>query len=170
MSELKPVDRKILFELMKNSRKSDRDLAKVSGVSQPTVTRKRAYLEKELIESYTAIPKWAKLGYNIFAITFIKIKAELATKDKYAESRKRGINWLMSQPNILMGGGCRGMGVESFMISIHKTYADFDDFLYNYRLELGDTAEEVSSVIVNLAGRDLLKPFNVKYLAEAETE
>jgi DNA-binding Lrp family transcriptional regulator len=154
---------------MKNSKRSDRELAKVLGVSQPTVTRRRASIEKELIESYTAIPKWSKLGYNILAITFIKIKTEIATKEKYAESRKRGSNWLMSQPNILMGGGCRGMGVNSFMISIHKTYADFDDFLNNYRLELGDTAEDVHSVIVNLAGRDLLKPFNVKYLAEAET-
>ena len=69
-----------------------------------------------------------------------------------------------------MAGGCRGMGVDSFMISIHKTYADFDEFMHNYRLELGDLAEDIQSVIVNLAGNELLKPFNPVYLAEAETK
>lgn len=170
MSEMKPIDRRILFELMKNSRRSDRDLAKVLDVSQPTVTRKRASLEKELIESYTAIPKWSKLGYNLFVITLVKIKTEIASKGKYDAVRKRGTEWLMNQPNVIMAGGCRGMGVESFMISIHKTYADFDEFMHNYRLELGDMAEDVQSVIVNLSGRELLKPLNVKYLAEAETK
>jgi DNA-binding Lrp family transcriptional regulator len=35
----------LLYELMKNSRKSDRDLAKILDVSQPTVTRMRRKLE-----------------------------------------------------------------------------------------------------------------------------
>ena len=170
MSELKPIDRRILFELIKNSRRSDRELAKITNVSQPTITRRRTSLEKELVESYTVIPKWTKLGYNLFAITLVKIKTDTASKEKYDTVRKRGMEWLMSQPNILMAGGCRGMGVESFMISIHKTYADFDEFMHYYRLELGDLAEDVQSIIVNLAGRELLKPFNVKYLAEAETK
>ena len=46
MKELKPIDYKLLFELMKNSHRSDRQLAKALGVSQPTVTRRRAMLEK----------------------------------------------------------------------------------------------------------------------------
>lgn len=37
---------KLLLEMMKNSRRSSRDLAKVLGVSQPTVTRTRQRLEK----------------------------------------------------------------------------------------------------------------------------
>ncbi len=41
MKELKPIDYKILFELMKDSHRSDRQLAKALGVSQPTVTRRR---------------------------------------------------------------------------------------------------------------------------------
>ena len=170
MSELKPIDRKLLFELIRNSRRSDRELAKAMGVSQPTITRKRAFIEKELIESYTAIPKWAKLGYYIFAITLVKIRTSIGTKERYDAVRKRGLEWLMSQPNIVMAGGCRGMGVDSFMISIHKTYGDFDEFMRNYRLEMGDFADDVQSVIVNLAGTELLKPFNLKYLTETETK
>jgi DNA-binding Lrp family transcriptional regulator len=61
MTKLKDIDFKILFGLMKNSKTSDRQLAKKIGVSQPTVTRRRARLEKELINGYTAVPKWEKL-------------------------------------------------------------------------------------------------------------
>jgi DNA-binding Lrp family transcriptional regulator len=170
MSELKPIDRKLLFELIRNSRRSDRELAEAMGVSQPTITRKRASIEKELIESYTAIPKWAKLGYYIFAITLVKIRTSIATKERYDAVRKRGLEWLMSQHNVVMAGGCRGMGVDSFMISIHKTYGDFDEFMRNCKLEMGDYADDVQSVIVNLAGTELLKPFNLKYLTETEAK
>jgi DNA-binding Lrp family transcriptional regulator len=44
---------KLLPEMLKNSRRSDRDLAKVLGVSQPTVTRTKQRLKKEYIRTYT---------------------------------------------------------------------------------------------------------------------
>jgi DNA-binding Lrp family transcriptional regulator len=168
MKELKPLDYELLFELMKNSRRSDRTLAKVLKSSQPTITRRRAKLEKELIEGYTAIPRWKKLGYEIFAATLVKSKTALATKEKYETVRKKGIEWLMNQPNVIMAGGCRGAGVNAFMISVHKNYSDYDEFMYKYRLELGDTAEDVKTVLINLAGRELLKPLHFKYLTEVK--
>jgi DNA-binding Lrp family transcriptional regulator len=166
--KLKPLDYKLLFELMKNAKRSDRQLAKLLRVSQPTVSRRRAFIEKELIDGYTAVPKWKKLGYEILAITLIKTKSSLASKEKYAAVRKRGLEWLMKQPNIIMSGGCRGMGVSAFMISVHKSYSDYDEFMYRYRLELADTVDDLQTVIVNLAGREILKPLNLKYLAETE--
>jgi DNA-binding Lrp family transcriptional regulator len=153
---------------MKNSRKSDRELARILGVSQPTVSRKRVSLEKEIIENYTIIPTWHKLGYDLFAITLVKVRVVSAIETRYNEVRKRGAEWLVNQPNVLMAGGCRGMGVESFMISIHKTYADFDKFMNDCRFKLGDLFEITQSIIVNLAGDEVLKPFNPAYLAQAE--
>lgn len=167
MKELKPLDYELLFELMKNSRRSDRTLAKVLKSSQPTITRKRAKLEREVIEGYTAVPRWKKLGYEIFAMTLVKSKTALATKEKYEIVRNKGMEWLMNQSNVIMAGGCRGEGVNAFMISVHKNYSDYDEFMHNYRLELGDTAEDVKTVLVNLAGRELLKPLHFKYLAES---
>jgi DNA-binding Lrp family transcriptional regulator len=166
MKKLRPIDYRLLFELMKDAKRSDRQLARLLGVSQPTITRKRSFLEKELIDGYTAIPKWDKLGYEIFAITLIKIKSEIASKEQYATIRKRGLEWLMSQPRIVMAGGCRGMGVDSFMMSFHQTYADYDEFMRSYKLELGDLIEDVQYVLVNLAGKELLKPLHLKYMAE----
>lgn len=168
MDSLKPIDRKILNELIKNSKRSDRELAKVLGISQPTVTRRRALLERELIEGYTAIPKWMKLGYEIFAITLTKIKADIAAKNKYDTTRKRGLQWLMSQSNIIMAGACRGAGTDSFMISLHRSYSDYDDFMREYRLELGEFIDDVQSILVNLAGKELVKPLDLRYLAEAK--
>jgi hypothetical protein len=60
------------------------------------------------------------------------------------------------------------MGVDSFMISLHKNYADYDDFMRTYRLELGEFIDDVQSILVNLRGKELVKPLNFKYLAEAK--
>ena len=166
MRQLKELDYKILYALMKNAKRSDREIAKALGISQPTVSRKRAFLEKEVIDGYTVIPKWEKLGYKIFAMTFVKIKPVVGTKEEYADSRKRGTEWLMSQPNIVMSGGCRGMGVDAFNLSFHKNYSDYDDFMRNLRLEMGDLIEDVKSVLVNLSGKELLKPLHLKYLTQ----
>ena len=112
MTSLKSLDYKLLFELMKNARRSDRQLARVLSMSQPTVTRRRSFLEKELIDGYTAIPKWEKLGYEMLVITFVKIKANIASREKYEATRKKGTQWLMGQPNVVMAGACRGMGLD----------------------------------------------------------
>jgi DNA-binding Lrp family transcriptional regulator len=41
MGELGPADYELLRELMKDSRRTDRQLAKAARASQPTVTRRR---------------------------------------------------------------------------------------------------------------------------------
>ena len=168
MKELKALDYRLLSELIRNSRRSDRELAKVLHVSQPTVTRRRALIEKELIDGYTANPRWEKLGYELFAITFVKIKSVIASKEKYSDTRKKALEWLVKQPCIIMSGACRGMGVDSFMISIHKSYKDYDEFLRSHRLELGEFVEDVQSILVNLGGKEILKALGFTCLFEAE--
>ncbi|MGD0160671.1 MAG: Lrp/AsnC family transcriptional regulator [Candidatus Bathyarchaeia archaeon] len=44
---MKDLEIRLISELMKNSRRSDRQIAKELGVSQPTVSRTIARLEKE---------------------------------------------------------------------------------------------------------------------------
>ena len=63
----------ILKELIRNSRRSDRELAKAIGASQPTVTRNRRLLA-DYIRSYTIVPEFGKIGYEIMAFTFAKAK------------------------------------------------------------------------------------------------
>jgi len=168
MTKLKDIDFKILFGLMKNSKISDRKLAKKIGVSQPTVTRRRARLEKELIDGYTVIPKWVKMGYEILAFTFVKTIQTLGLRDKYEAAHERGRKWLMNHPNVIMSGGCRGMGVNGFMISVHKSYSDFDSFMAEHKRELGDMFTDVQAVLVNFGGSQILKPLHFKYLGEGK--
>jgi len=167
MKKTKDIDFRIISELMKNSKLSDRQLAKKLGVSQPTVTRRRKSLEGEIIENYTLVPKWDKLGYEILAINFVKIRQAVATDEKYQSVRERGLKWLMKQPNIIMTAASRGMGMDAFNISLHKGYADYDDWFRSFRLEWGDLVDDIQSVLVNLRGGEVVKPLNFKYLSEA---
>lgn len=166
MKRLKSIDHKILFELMKNAKRSDREIAKKLGVSQATVSRRRAVLERELIDGYTAVPKWEKLGYEILAITLIKYKPILGSKEKFEAVRKRGMEWLMKRPNIILGSGCQGSRINSFTISVHKSYPDYDKFMHGLRFDLGDFIDDIQPLLVNLSGTQVLKPLHLKYLAE----
>lgn len=165
---MKDIDFKILHELMKNSKRSDRDLARQIGVSQPTVTRRRARLEEEAIDNYTLIPKWLTLGYSILVITLVKLDSRTRTNERNISERKRALDWLMKRPQIIMGSGCTGNGSDSFMISVHKSYGEYDDMLRELRRDLGDTINDIQSILVNLEGNDVLKPLGMKYLAETE--
>jgi len=73
---MKELELRLLSEIMRNSRRSDRDIAKAIEVSQPTISRIIKKLEKEgYIEEYTMIPNFHKLGYEILALTFVKLRA-----------------------------------------------------------------------------------------------
>ena len=55
----------LLLELLKDSKRSDREIAKVLGVSQPTVSRMRWRLEEEgWIKDFTVIPDFVKMGFS----------------------------------------------------------------------------------------------------------
>jgi DNA-binding Lrp family transcriptional regulator len=160
-----PLDLRILSELMKNARVSDRQLAKMLDISQPTVSRKRAFLEKELIDGYTVIPKWDKLGYELLAITLIKTKPLYSQKEYSAAVNKRGFEWLRNQHNVIMGGAIQGMGFHAHLITLHKRYTDYNEFLNKLRLDMGDIIDDIQSLLVDLIAKDI-KTLHLKYLAE----
>ena len=166
MKQINEIDRKILAGLLRNSKESDRKLAKIIGVSQPTVTRRRARLEKEAISSYTLIPKWVKLGFKLLVIKFIKSSGARTSPEQLKETLEKSKKWMKQHPNVLLCAGCRGMNVDGFMISIHKDYSEFDKFMRDHNLALGRYLDDVQNVIVNLDGGQILKPFDLKYLAE----
>jgi len=117
---------KLLSELMKNSRRSDRDLAKAIGSSQPTVTRARNRLEKEgYIREYTVIPDFAKLGFQIMAFTFLSKGKELApTELEKARKLVRKTLRETGASTIMVERGS-GLGQDGVIISFHKDYAAY---------------------------------------------
>jgi DNA-binding Lrp family transcriptional regulator len=90
-----------LRELLKNSKRSDRELAKVLKVSQPTITRTRHKLEQSgLIQDYTIVPNFRKMGFEILALTFVKMRAEILTPERMAEAREYAAEFPVSKCDI----------------------------------------------------------------------
>ncbi len=122
---MKDVEFKLISELMRNSRRSDRELARAMDVSQPTVTRMRGKLEKEgLIKEYTIVPDYRKIGYHMMAITFAKFHnqptAEVLKKAKVVAQEKLGE---IGEAILLE----RGIGLNSngVVISFHRDYSSY---------------------------------------------
>jgi DNA-binding Lrp family transcriptional regulator len=164
MKELKPIDYKILFELMKDSHRSDRQLAKSLGVSQPTVTRRRAMLEENYIEGYTVIPKFGQIGFEMAALTFIKSKLKFKIGNEKAEALKKMKEWYIKQPNVILVLDGRGMGWDAVCISLHENFADFANFIRAHDAELSEWVVESQTFHADLKAGITIKPFHLKYL------
>lgn len=124
-------------------------------------------VEQGVIQGFTIIPDFVKIGYEIMAITLIKAM-EMFTKKDYADIRSQGLTWLKKEPAIIMGGACEGMGMNSFILSLHKSYSDYSKFMLKLRLEMGGFIDDLHSVLVDLGAAKRLKPLHLKYLAEGE--
>jgi DNA-binding Lrp family transcriptional regulator len=168
MAKLKTVDYKLLWELMKNSRRSDRELAKVLGTSQPTVSRRRIIIEKSFIDGYTAIPKWEKIGFELVAFTFVKHKIKYAKPEVRAAAFKKVEEWMMKQPNVILAIDGQGMGWDGVCVSFHKSYSDFTEFMRKHNSELSELLIDTQSFIADINPTTIRKPFHLKYLANAK--
>jgi DNA-binding Lrp family transcriptional regulator len=168
MKDLKPIDYKLLFELMKDSHRSDRRLAKALGVSQPTVTRRRALLEENFIEGYTVIPKFGKIGYELAAFTFLKSKLKQKTGQEKEEALKNMKEWYLKQPNVILVADGRGMGWDAVCISLHENFTDYTKFIRAQDSELADFIVENQTFHADLKPGLIVKPFHLKYLAETQ--
>ena len=151
----------ILNELIKKSNRSDHEIAKAIGVSQPTVTRLRNQLEKEgTIQEYTIIPNLTKMGYSIMAIFCIKYKAH--KKEKVKQMSKEAVT---DQSSVLFASRAQGMGKNAISISLFKNYKEYADYINDLSSKWDDVVEEWSSMLVDLKG-PILKPFSLRYLVE----
>ena len=161
----KDLPQKLLRELLKNSKRSDRELAKILKVSQPTITRTRHKLEKDVIQGYTVIPKWQKIGLKIFAVTFIKSKLKYASVKESEAAIQKTREWLAKQPNVIFSAGGEGMGWDGVTVSLHEDYSDYMQFKRRHDSELGEFLDESQTYVVDLEGI-IEKPFHLKYLAD----
>jgi DNA-binding Lrp family transcriptional regulator len=148
---------KLLFELMKNAKRSDREIAKIIGVSQPTITRMRQRLEKTAIVGYTVIPDWTELGFEITAFTFVKAKGtpELSEKAK---------NWIMKNPNVVFAAGGEGMGMDYAIQSFHKNFSGFSEFIDNLKTAWAENLQDLQTFLMTTGEERTMKPFSLKYL------
>lgn len=165
MKEMKPVERQLLFELLKDSNRSDRELAKVLGVSQPTVTRRRADIERNFIDGYTAVPRLEKIGIELVAFTFVKHNIKYSKPDEREKAYNKVREWMMKQPNVILAIEGQGMGWDGVFISFHENFTAFTEFVKNHNSEFSGMLVDSQSFLSSIGPTTVRKPFHLKYLA-----
>ena len=125
---MKDIELRIIAELMKNSRRSDRELAKAIGVSQPTISRLIRKLEKEeYIREYTMIPDFQKLGYNVMAASSLAV-TEPYTNERLGDIRKDATEQESKNPNaFLMAVNGLSKDKNRLFIVFYESYSDYLD-------------------------------------------
>ncbi len=156
MPKQKIID--LLYELMRDSKRSDRELAKVVKVSQPTITRMRKTLEKQgYIREYTVLPAMEKLGFEILALNFLDA-------DVTEEFRK----WASQNPKILFA--CYGEGLNGkalLLVSLHKNFTDFSQFTSEIEKLFGSNISFFKSFLSSLKV-NVVKHFSLKNLERVQ--
>ena len=160
---MKDVELRLISELMKNSRRSDRELAKALGVSQPTVSRTIKKLEKEgVIKEYTMIPDFKRLGYQIMGVSFYgkgepltneklrKAAAELESKNPYAS---------------LMAVNGLGLGKSTMFITFYKDYTSYSEAMSAARSIPLAEPNRLESFLVDLNDESNYRLLTLKQIA-----
>ena len=124
---MKEVEIKLISELMKNSRRSDRELAKAVGVSQPTISRTMKKLEKEgYIKEYTMIPDFEKLGYSMLGFTLVKRKAVPPEKLDEVNKASADLEKAGPYPNLIAVNGI-GLGKDVLFATFYRDYSAYTE-------------------------------------------
>lgn len=163
---MKDGELKLIYELMKNSRRSDRDLAKAIGVSQPTVTRIRSKLEKEgYVSEYTMIPDFAKLGYTILGLTFVKLRKGF-NSEEVDKVRKIARECLKANHYglVTLERGM-GLGYDGVIISYHESYASYLELLDSLKHFTFLDLAGIESFLISLDDEVHYAPLSFKVLA-----
>lgn len=159
---MKNIELRLISELVKNSRRSDRELAKKLGISQPTVSRTRMRLEKQGLIDYSAVPNLAKLGFEIIAVTFGKRDYQ-----KHPEiNLQKAKDFAERHPSIIFGSAGRGLGYDRIAISIHRNYSDYSRFLQEMRTEWAGIIDIKDFFIVSLKSKEVIQPLSLKQFAD----
>jgi DNA-binding Lrp family transcriptional regulator len=125
--KLKDVEVRIIAELMKNSRRSDREIARAIGTSQPTVTRVIRKLEEDgVIREYTMIPDFKRLGYGMMGVVMMGLESPLSKAqfqkiaDATSEVEEDGFH-----PGLMGVNGMSSGRKNRLFVSFYRNYSDY---------------------------------------------
>jgi DNA-binding Lrp family transcriptional regulator len=164
---LEDIELRLISELMKNSRRSDKELAKALAVSTPTVSRTIHKLEKDgVIKEYTIIPDFAKLGLSLVTMTFVKLKEKLS-RGELAKAENLVKENLKKTPYLQMVMAERGLGFsyDTVIVSIEKNYSDYAKLLDRIKSYPHIESSQTQSFMIDL-GTQPYFPFTFQTLAK----
>ena len=168
---MKDVEARLVSELMKNSRRSDREIAKALGVSQPTVSRLITKLQKEgVIKEYTMIPDFCKLGFNLMSIIMFKLKPISSEEIQELQKAARKLDNQERRPYFAIMDGI-GLGKNLVILSFHENYGDYATYINEVkeaarsRMEAYINALDVEGFLIDLNYKDHYQPMTFSSIA-----
>ena len=167
MKAVKDTDLNLIVELMRNSRRSDRDLAKAIGVSQPTVSRMIKKLEKEgVIREYTMIPDFSKLGFEL--MSFITTKEnELLREDETVQAWMKARELAKKTPQpFLFVLSTKPSGADTTAFALHENYTEYATYLKGIRENPLVSVDSVVGFIAQTNPKDHYLPLTLSEVAD----
>jgi DNA-binding Lrp family transcriptional regulator len=163
---MKESELKVVIELIKNSHRSDRELARAIGVSQPTLSRIREKLEKQgVIKEYTIIPNYPQLGFELLSITFTRMKGPLS-KEVLQDYAKRARNTMNEHPSaLILGSTGLGCNADYVAVAFHRNYTEYTKFMKDIKEFPNVNIDETKSFIIDLSDKDQFQPLSFTHLA-----
>lgn len=163
---MKDIEVRLISELMKNSRRSDRDLAKALGVSQPTISRTIKKLEKEgYIKEYTMIPDFGKLGYNLLGFTLVKQQPE--SSEKLAEIRKTTAELEKSNPYASLSAVYGlGLGKDVLFATFYEDYSEYAKAMELVKKIPFADLDNIETFLVNISDQKSYRLLSMSKIAD----
>jgi len=162
----KELSQRLLRELLANSKRSDRELAKVLEVSQPTITRYRHKLEKTgTIQDYAIVPDFRKMGFELLALTLVKFRPEFFTPEMVEGVKRDAVKF----PEAIFVSAGEGLEANFLIISLNKNFTEYHSRLNRLRLHWKDFLEGFQSFIVSI-GEGEYKRFSIAHLADMPSD
>jgi len=161
-SFMKDTVKRLLMELLKDSKRSDRELAKILKVSQPTVTRTRHKLEADrMIQDYTITPDFRKMGFELLAINFAKLRLGALQGGR----REKAVKFIAEFPNTIFASAGEGLGMSAVSIAFYRSFREYYKRLNLMRTEWNDVIEDLQSFVVSI-GDGEFKRFSLTHLKD----
>jgi DNA-binding Lrp family transcriptional regulator len=141
---LRRREKDVFVHLLANARMPDKHIAKILGITQPTVTRIRQKLEKNgYINGYRPVVDFQKMGIGIIVITLFRI----SDFSKTEEIKRKVVPELRKTPEIVLVAEGEGMGKTSVIISVHKDFREFEELAIDIRQKYGKYMDDIEQFI-----------------------
>lgn len=163
---LKEVETKLLNELMGNCRRSDRELVKSVGVSQPTVARMIKKIQKDYGLAFATSVDLSKAGFEVLALTFGKKEERPMETQKIQEFLKEYRDSIIFAST---GIGSR-VNADRMVISVHKTYSDYVRFINYLKTAWTGLVLVGDSFLVSPNSDKVIRPLSLQSLFETAEE
>ena len=113
-----------------------------------------------MIEDYTIIPDFRKMGFELLVINFAKIRPEILS-----DASEKAKEFIAKFPNTIFASTGEGMGMNAVSIAFYRNFAEYHKRANLMRTEWKGFVDEIQSFVVSLREGEF-KRFSLSYLKD----